>query len=96
MISQDNTVYNYLDQLIQSITIKIWEDNFNNLIVTIMEGDLNVRFLRVVASRRSLPNKKFHGRWEEIEQKVPHACICIVPSRQWNWWKIIACELLST
>ena len=46
MISQDNTVYNYLDQLIQSITIKIWEDNFNNLIVTIMEGDLNIRFLQ--------------------------------------------------
>ena len=46
MISQDNTVYNYLDQLIQSITIKIWEDNFNNLIVTIIEGDLNIRFLQ--------------------------------------------------
>ena len=46
MISQDNTVYNYLDQLIQSITIKIWEENFNNLIVTIMEGDLNIRFLQ--------------------------------------------------
>ena len=45
MISQDNTVNNYLDQLIQSITIKIWEDNFNNLIVTIMEGNLNIRFL---------------------------------------------------
>ena len=46
MISQDNTVYDYLDHLIQSSTIKLWEDNFNNLIVTIMEGDLNIRFLQ--------------------------------------------------
>ena len=69
MISQDNTVYNYLDQLIQSITIKIWEDNFNNLIVTIMKG----------ACMQEEPAKQ-EISWKMRRDRVEStACMRIVP-----------------